>query len=121
MGSRLDAIDDETKALLRDLQDRQGLSLFDARVQAAMPRKWRLYFRSPSGTPERLPGKVMYMINDPGVLGSTRKWQHFRDDMAARAVAVPEDPNFAAYVAAADELLAWRGKIAPEDEFWREA
>lgn len=116
---RFDPMDDATRERLKDLQGRQGLHLFDPRVQAALPRKWQLHFQQPSGVPDQYPGPVRYLIENPGNLAATAKWKRFRDFLAARAIGEPDDPNFPVMVKAADELLAWRAGIAPEDHFWK--
>ena len=118
-GPRFDPMDDATRARLDDLRVRQGLGLFHPLVQAALPRKWRLYFEQPSGLPEVYPGPLNYLIDAPGDLASTAKWRRFRDFLAGRVVADPDDPNFPVMVAAVEALLSWRAGIAEEDAFWK--
>ena len=121
-GSRaplFEPMDDETRARLDDLCDRQGLSLFDPRVQDAMPRKWRLYFQQPSGVPDVFPAPLRGLYENPARLASTARWQSWRDSLERFAATHPDDPNFPVMVAAADDLLTWRAAIAPEDRFWK--
>ena len=112
-------MDDETRARIDDLCDRQGLSLFDPRVQAALPRKWRLYFQQPSGTPDVFPAPLGGLYENPDRLASTARWQGYRDALKGFAATHPDDPNFPVMVAAAEDLLTWREAISPEDRFWR--
>ena len=112
-------MDDATRARLDDLCDRQGLSLFDPRVQAALPRKWQLYFQQPAGTPDVFPGPLRGLYENPDRLASTARWQAYRDSLDRFAATHPDDPNFPVMRAAADEFLAWREAIAPEDRFWK--
>ena len=111
-------MDDETRARLDDLCDRQWLGLFDPRVQAALPRKWQLYFQQPSGTPDVFPAPLGGLYENPDSLASTARWQAYRDMLERFAEMHPDDPNFPVMVAAAEDLLAWREAIALEDRFW---
>jgi len=112
-------MDAATRARLDDLCDRQGLSLFDQRVQKAMPRKWQLYFQQPSGTPDQFPRPLQGLYESPDRLASTARWRRYREGLSSFAAAHPADPNFPVMVQAADELLTWRDAIAAEDRFWR--
>ena len=112
-------MDDETRARIDDLCHRQGLSLFDPSVQAAMPRKWQLYFQQPGGVPDVFPAPLSGLYESPNPLASTARWQGYRDSLERFAHAHPDDPNFPVMVAAAEDLLIWRDAIAPEDRFWK--
>jgi len=74
-------MDDATREPLSDLGDRQGLVVFDPRVQEAMPRKWQLYFQHPNGKPDVFPGPLRGLYENPSRLASTAQWQAYRDGM----------------------------------------
>lgn len=95
------------------------MSFYSPEQLAHMPPKWRRYFLQPSGTPDRYPAPVSYCINPPSHRAPTEKWQRFRADMAARAEARPDDPNFAAIVETVDALLAWREAVPVDERFWQ--
>jgi hypothetical protein len=69
--------------------------------------------------PDNYPAPLLYLIDSPGDLASTARWQRFRDGMADMAAGRPDDPNFPAIMKAVDELLAWRGALPLEDHFWK--
>jgi hypothetical protein len=112
-------MDDETRARLDDLCDRQGLGLFDPRVQAALQQKWQLYFQQPDGTPDVFPSPLGGLYENPGPLASTARWQAYRDILKGFAEMHPDDANFPVMVAAAEDLLLWREALALEDRFWK--
>jgi hypothetical protein len=81
-----------------------------------------LFCRHPWGTPRTLPADWRPMLLDPpGRFAPTAAWQGFR--RTCEAVLQQRggtDAGLAAFLAAVDELLAWRTGIPADRRIWDE-
>ncbi len=84
-----------------------------------LPPKWQRYFEHPDPCPETLE-PMPYLIHPPGRNAATRSWIDFRDRTVLPMIEVhPDDANLPRFLARAEEILAWREKIRPEERFWK--
>lgn len=113
-----DAITTDEMRARQDELKAQGFGTFSPEFQAAMPRLWQLRYQQPSGTPDTFPAPLGGLYDPPSDIASTARWRRWRDGMAESAFH-SDDPNYSAFLQAADALLAWRAALAPEDHFWR--
>lgn len=59
-------------------------------------------------------------INPPSKFRSDTKWRHFRDSFVIPMIeAEPDNPNWPAYLAQVETILAWRAAIPAQDRFWK--
>ena len=74
----------------------------------------------PRGTP--CPGqrrqRTGLQIEPPSRWGSNDSWHHFRRELEALLQHHRDDPTLQHYIAAADQVIAWRDTVPPQDRFW---
>lgn len=85
-----------------------------------IPRRPEIVFEHPPTTPERLPGRVSYLIDVPGPTASSAKLRLWLTDYLPELIAShPGDPNFPAIRDQIERVLSWRATVPPEDHFWK--
>jgi len=57
-------------------------------------------------------------IEPPSRWGSTGAWRRFRDSLASLQPHYRDDPTLPLYIAAADQVIAWRDTVPAQDWFW---
>jgi len=57
-------------------------------------------------------------IEPPSRWGSDDSWHRFRHELEALLQHHRDDPSLPHYIAAADQVIAWRDTVPPQDRFW---
>lgn len=80
-----------------------------------------LYWQHPTGTPTTLVrGDVNWLLTTPSRDAPTCRWRSYRETCRRLVERNPGNPLAAAYLAAADKVLAWRASVPEHLHFWAE-
>lgn len=87
-------------------------------ITGAEDSLWR---RHPDGLPEVMPSEGRsVLIEPPSKSAPTRKWIFYRDACQALVADNPGNPKKIAFLAAAEDALAWRAALPEERWFWND-